>query len=280
MKTIFKNKKIQVAALAVICIAIVIAVLSLNEKRKEELVPDLTRQQLENSEEVLLFFKVERGCEYSIDNETAEEIEACFQEICPGGEFAWIYGEYRYIKEFLNGYLYIMQDGNVYYAEECIVQYGRKCTDYVTTTGELVYDLGRLSTMDLWCLRYCASQIDSLCEYEWCGEHPIVSYEPTLETEGFNEIFVEGEEIGGTIIDANYVFDKMMIHSRCYLNLPGAGELFLILDSNTNEEVAQDDYAKVACLILHGTYGYERMEELFLNRYQAFLDVSPYEYNW
>jgi len=41
-----------VAALAVICIGIAIAVLSLNEKRKEELVTDLTRQQLENSEEV------------------------------------------------------------------------------------------------------------------------------------------------------------------------------------------------------------------------------------
>ena len=41
------------AALAVICIGIAIAVLSLNEKRKEELVPDLTRQQLKNSEEVM-----------------------------------------------------------------------------------------------------------------------------------------------------------------------------------------------------------------------------------
>ena len=43
----------QVTALAVICIVIVIAVLSLNEQRKEELVPDLTRQQLKNSEEVM-----------------------------------------------------------------------------------------------------------------------------------------------------------------------------------------------------------------------------------
>ena len=38
MKKFFANKKIQVAALAVICIGIAIAVLSLNEKRKEELM--------------------------------------------------------------------------------------------------------------------------------------------------------------------------------------------------------------------------------------------------
>ena len=93
MKNIFKNKKIQVVALAVICIAIVIAVLSLNEKRKEELVPDLTRQQLENSEEVLLFYTIYKEYGWFVEDEEAEAMKELFLELYPEGEYTWVDGE-------------------------------------------------------------------------------------------------------------------------------------------------------------------------------------------
>ena len=218
MKNIFKNKKIQVAALAVICIAIVIAVLSLNEKRKEELVPDLTRQQLENSEEVLLFYTIHKSNGWFVEDEEAEAMKELFHELYPEGEYTWVDGEKSWFGENININLYIMRDGNVFYVEECTVEYGASSSrDCETETSEQVYTLGRLSTMDLWLLQYYVSQIDASCEYRLREE---IQLESPMEG---------GGSIAGIGTTEEDISAKMRDGGVCYLNLPEEEELFLVL---------------------------------------------------
>ncbi|MBQ8262690.1 MAG: hypothetical protein IJZ00_10425 [Lachnospiraceae bacterium] len=268
MKNIFKNKKIQVAALAVICIAIVIAVLSLNEKRKEELVPDLTRQQLENSEEVLLFYTIHKSNGWFVEDEEAEAMKELFHELYPEGEYTWVDGEKSWFGENININLYIMRDGNVFYVEECTVEYGASSSrDCETETSEQVYTLGRLSTMDLWLLQYYVSQIDASCEYRLREE---IQLESPMEG---------GGSIAGIGTTEEDISAKMRDGGVCYLNLPEEEELFLVLDTRYSRSIiATDSYAQTACLLFLKSYFYERADEKLRERYAAFAEFCPHSY--
>ena len=191
MKNIFKNKKIQVAALAVICVMVLISIWLFMETHTRREVTNIVPEEFFVRDDILMVYQL--------------------------GEVYRIYNG-----DFEMAHLFVMEDGKVYYysCEEgmeriYLKSFSQRVLDGATCYHNSLFYLGRFSAIDLFQLKQYLSEVDCNAPTLSCEKSMVfwdLTHVPELLTEVPEEMLTDFNRV---IFEASSCFIMKRDEYQC-----------------------------------------------------------------